>query len=54
MTPGGGGYGQVLDPSTDGSSEPPRKRLRKSDPVATHHYQQKGSVYAYTLARESA
>ena len=54
MTPGGGGYGPVLDPSKDGSREPAHKRARRTDPIASHHYQQKGSVYAYTLAQESA
>ncbi len=48
MTPGGGGYGTPKP-----GDEPPNKR-RRTDPVASHHYHEKGSVYAYKLAQESA
>ena len=47
LTPGGGGYG-VME-----SKQPPRKR-RRTDPIASHYYQEKGSVHAYKLAQESA
>ncbi|XP_078607993.1 5-oxoprolinase-like isoform X1 [Branchiostoma floridae x Branchiostoma japonicum] len=50
QSPGGGGYG---DPALRDSREPVAKR-RKRDEVASHHYQQRGSVYAYKLTQESA
>ena len=49
-TPGGGGFGPVDEKEVD---ESPTKR-RKTDPVSSHHYVEKGSVYAYRLAQESA
>ncbi|XP_070575126.1 5-oxoprolinase-like isoform X2 [Ptychodera flava] len=51
QTPGGGGYGVAegeIDPSQ------PASKKRKYDAVASHHYQEKGSVYAYRLAQEQA
>ncbi|KAI8504476.1 hypothetical protein Bbelb_175940 [Branchiostoma belcheri] len=50
QSPGGGGYG---DPALRDPGEPTAKR-RKRDEVASHHYQQRGSVYAYKLTQESA
>ena len=51
LSPGGGGFGT---PENDVEQEPPSKRTRRTDPVASHHYIEKGSVYAYKLAQESA
>ena len=49
-TPGGGGFG-VADENVDEGSQAKRRR---TDPVSSHHYVEKGSVYAYRLAQESA
>ena len=56
MTPGGGGYGVPEHTNGDaGEDEPgqPNKR-RKTDPVASQHYHERGSVHAYRMAQESA
>ena len=52
LTPGGGGFGRP-DDEDDDDNGPPRRR-RKIDPIASQHYHEKGSVYAYRLAQESA
>ncbi|CAH1778849.1 unnamed protein product [Owenia fusiformis] len=49
LTPGGGGYGP---PGNEGAS-PPEKR-RRTDPHATHMYQERGSVHAFKLAQEQS
>ena len=51
QTPGGGGFGTPED--EDENSEQRVKR-RRTDPVSSHHYLQRGSVHAYQLAQESA
>ncbi len=53
LTPGGGGFGPPEDGKETGDERPPHKR-RKTDAVASQHYFEKGSVYAYKLAQESA
>ena len=46
LTPGGGGFGT---PSNEA-----RHQGRRHDPVASHRYEERGSVHAYRLAQESA
>ena len=54
MTPGGGGYGSVLDDDDDDVNDGHPSKRRRTAPVASQHYHERGSVYAYRLAQESA
>ncbi|XP_064641075.1 5-oxoprolinase-like [Lineus longissimus] len=52
FTPGGGGFGCQDDNSIDDHDGGSKKR--RTDPISSQMYLQKGSVYAYKLAQESA
>ena len=51
-TPGGGGFGKPDKEDLESGSSPAKRR--RTDPVSSHHYVEKGSVYAYRMAQESA
>ena len=52
-SPGGGGYGPRENDEEEEENTSPHKR-RRTDPVASHKYVEKGSVHAYRMAQESA
>ena len=58
MTPGGGGYGEPKPTNglanESGKSDGHPSKRRRTDPVASQHYHERGSVHAYRLAQESA
>ena len=51
-TPGGGGYGKATAKKDD-TNEPPSKKLRTDD-SSPKRYAEKGSVFAFKVAQESA
>ena len=51
LTPGGGGFGV---PPTHDDGDPSDYKRRRTDPVSSQQYFERGSVHAYRLAQESA
>lgn len=53
MTPGGGGYGRAKNGNSRSADEDEIEVVRKKS-CPNQQYLQKGSVYTYNLAQESA
>ena len=52
FTPGGGGYGNPPDKDEAIDYDILPSKRRRYNQEASHHYTEKGSVYAYRMAQE--